>query len=101
MRVHEPQRRKKSLSPSGIEFITQCLKEGKPLPDSYRYKIPARGFTQFSILRLLPWQFHVIKYYKSQDDGVQCSPAVHLDGVQVVRRFKSSHPDVLQVVSFR
>ncbi|MBA7506281.1 hypothetical protein ES706_04962 [subsurface metagenome] len=28
------------LSQSEIEFITQCLKEGKPLPDSYRYVIP-------------------------------------------------------------
>lgn len=28
------------LSQSEIEFITQCLKEGKPLPDSYRYIIP-------------------------------------------------------------
>ena len=23
-----------------IEFITKCLKENKPLPDSYRYVIP-------------------------------------------------------------
>ncbi len=30
------------LSQSEIEFITQCLKEGKPLPDSYRYMIPSR-----------------------------------------------------------
>ena len=28
------------LSQNEIEFITQCLKEGKPLPDSYRYIIP-------------------------------------------------------------
>ena len=28
------------LSQGEIEFITQCLKEGKPLPDSYRYIIP-------------------------------------------------------------
>jgi len=28
------------LSQSEIEFITQCLKEGKPLPDSYRHIIP-------------------------------------------------------------
>lgn len=28
------------LSEQEIEFITQCLKEGKPLPDSYRYIIP-------------------------------------------------------------
>ena len=28
------------LSQSEIEFITQCLKEGKSLPDSYRYIIP-------------------------------------------------------------
>ena len=28
------------LSEHEIEFITQCLKEGKPLPDSYRYTIP-------------------------------------------------------------
>jgi len=28
------------LSQSEIEFITRCLKEGKPLPDSYRYIIP-------------------------------------------------------------
>jgi len=28
------------LSQSEIEFITQCLKEGKPLPDSYRYIVP-------------------------------------------------------------
>ena len=28
------------LSQSEIEFITQRLKEGKPLPDSYRYIIP-------------------------------------------------------------
>jgi len=28
------------LSEQEIEFIAQCLKEGKPLPDSYRYIIP-------------------------------------------------------------
>jgi len=28
------------LSQSEIEFITQCLREGKPLPDSYRHIIP-------------------------------------------------------------
>lgn len=28
------------LSQSEIEFITQCLKDGKPLPDSYRHIIP-------------------------------------------------------------
>ena len=28
------------LSGQEIEFIAQCLKEGKPLPDSYRYIIP-------------------------------------------------------------
>jgi len=28
------------LSEQEIEFITQCLKDGKPLPDSYRYIIP-------------------------------------------------------------
>jgi len=28
------------LSREEIEFITKCLKEGKPLPDSYRYVIP-------------------------------------------------------------
>jgi len=28
------------LSQGEIEFITQCLKEGKPLPDSYRHIIP-------------------------------------------------------------
>jgi len=46
------------------------IKEGKPLLDSYRYKIPAREFAQFSISRVLPWQFHVIIYYERQDDGV-------------------------------
>jgi site-specific DNA-methyltransferase (adenine-specific)/adenine-specific DNA-methyltransferase len=30
----------KQLSQSEIEFITQSLKAGKPLPDSYRYVIP-------------------------------------------------------------
>jgi len=28
------------LSKGEIEFITKCLKEGKPLPDNYRYIIP-------------------------------------------------------------
>lgn len=28
------------LSEEEVKFITQCLKEGKPLPDSYRYVIP-------------------------------------------------------------
>jgi len=28
------------LSKEKIEFITKCLKEGKPLPDSYKYIIP-------------------------------------------------------------
>ena len=28
------------LSKEEIEFITKCLKESKPLPDSYRYIIP-------------------------------------------------------------
>lgn len=28
------------LSTEEIEFITKCLKENKPLPDSYRYVIP-------------------------------------------------------------
>lgn len=30
----------KKVSEGEIEFIAQCLKEGKPLPDSYRYIIP-------------------------------------------------------------
>jgi site-specific DNA-methyltransferase (adenine-specific)/adenine-specific DNA-methyltransferase len=29
-----------NLSKEEIEFITKCLKEGKPLPDSYQYIIP-------------------------------------------------------------
>ena len=29
-----------NLSTEEIEFITKCLKENKPLPDSYRYVIP-------------------------------------------------------------
>lgn len=28
------------LSEEEVKFITQCLKEGKPLPDSYRHVIP-------------------------------------------------------------
>lgn len=28
------------LSKEEIEFITKCLKENKPFPDSYRYTIP-------------------------------------------------------------
>ena len=28
------------LNKEEIEFITQCPKQGKPLPDSYRYIIP-------------------------------------------------------------
>lgn len=28
------------LNKEEIEFMTQCLKQGKPLPDSYRYIIP-------------------------------------------------------------
>lgn len=28
------------LSEEEIEFITKCLKEGKPIPDNYRYTIP-------------------------------------------------------------
>lgn len=30
------------LNKEEIEFITQCLKGGKLLPDSYRYIIPSR-----------------------------------------------------------
>jgi hypothetical protein len=60
------------------------LKGRQALADSYRHKISAKGGAQFSISRLLPWQFHMIKYYKSQDDGVWCSLVAHLNGVQVV-----------------
>jgi len=28
------------LNKEEIEFITKCLKEGRPLPDKYRYVIP-------------------------------------------------------------
>ena len=30
----------RNLRKEEIEFITKCLKEGKPLPDRYRYIIP-------------------------------------------------------------
>jgi len=30
----------KKLNKEEIEFVSQCLKEGKPLPDSYRYIMP-------------------------------------------------------------
>lgn len=30
----------KKLGREEIEFINKCLKEGKPLPDNYRYIIP-------------------------------------------------------------
>jgi len=35
--MKENQALENRLSEREIEFITQCLKEGKPLPDSYRY----------------------------------------------------------------
>ena len=38
--MKENQDLENGLSEQEIEFITQCLKEGKPLPDSYRYIIP-------------------------------------------------------------
>jgi len=34
------------LSQIEIEFITQRLKEGKPLPDSYRYTVPSKELAQ-------------------------------------------------------
>jgi DNA modification methylase len=38
--MKENQALENRLSAQEIEFITQCLKEGKPLPDSYRHIIP-------------------------------------------------------------
>ncbi len=38
--MKENQALENGLSEREIEFITRCLKEGKPLPDSYRYIIP-------------------------------------------------------------
>ena len=38
--MKENQALENRLSEQEIEFITRCLKEGKPLPDSYRYIIP-------------------------------------------------------------
>jgi len=38
--MKENQALENRLSGQEIEFIAQCLKEGKPLPDSYRYIIP-------------------------------------------------------------
>ena len=38
--MKENQALENRLSEQEIEFITQCLKEGKPLPDSYRHIIP-------------------------------------------------------------
>jgi len=39
------------LSQGEIEFITQCLKEGKPLPDGYRCTVPGKVFTPSWILK--------------------------------------------------
>jgi len=39
------------LSQSEIEFITRCLNEGKPLPDSYRCTVPSKELAQSQILR--------------------------------------------------
>ena len=52
-RMKENQALGNRLSEQEIDFITQCLKEGKPLPDSYRHIIPARGFAQFSIFEVV------------------------------------------------
>ena len=38
--MKENQALENELSEQEIEFITRCLKEGKPLPDSYRHIIP-------------------------------------------------------------
>lgn len=38
------------LSEAEIEFVTCCLKEGKPLPDNYRYIIPFESKKEISRL---------------------------------------------------
>ena len=35
------------LSEQEIEFITQSLREGKPLPDNYRYIIPLEAKKEY------------------------------------------------------
>lgn len=37
------------LSEDEIKFITQCLREGKPLPDSYRYLIPFESKKEYEL----------------------------------------------------
>lgn len=38
-----------SLSDKEIEFITKCLEEDKPLPDSYRYTIPFEAKKEYEL----------------------------------------------------
>lgn len=38
------------LNKGEIEFITQCLKQGKPLPDSYRYIIPFETKKEYELI---------------------------------------------------
>jgi len=37
------------LSEEEIKFITQCLAQGKPLPDSYRYIIPFESKKEYEL----------------------------------------------------
>jgi hypothetical protein len=67
-----------------LNLSPNAYKGGKSSLDNYRHKIPARGFAQFSISRLLPWQLHVIIYYERQDVGVKRNLVAHLNGVQMV-----------------
>lgn len=42
------------LGKGEIEFVTQCLKVGKPLPDKYRYIIPIETEKEYELTSI--WQ---------------------------------------------
>ena len=47
--MHNP-----GLDKGEIEFVTQCLKVGKPLPDKYRYIIPIETEKEYELTSI--WQ---------------------------------------------
>jgi len=53
--MKETQALENRLSQSEIEFITQCLKEGKPLPDSYRHIIPFETKMEYELTQFVTY----------------------------------------------
>ena len=92
------------LSQGEIEFITQCLKEGKPLPDSYRHIIPFETKKEYELTYadkereedILADTFAVplqpIKTFGSNGDG-WTNKLIFGDNLQVLKTL-TNDPDV-------